>query len=78
MTKRKVYNNHFKDYMQVRYTGHLHVYSSKSATWLYNEERNVVVLFVDDSDGMSNDTIIYWPSSEHYGLHRERIMRLAA
>ena len=75
---RKTYSNHFKSYMQVRYSGHLHLYSTDSATWLYNEERNVVVLFVDNSDNMTNQTVVYDPSTKHYGLHRERVIRLAA
>jgi len=75
---RKLYNNHFKSYMQVNNTGDLFVYSTNSATWLYNRQRDVVVLFVDDSSGMTNDTIVYDKACRHFNLHKERIMRLAA
>jgi len=75
---RKQYNNHFKSYVQTNNTADLHIYSTKSATWLYNRQRDVVVLFVDDSDGMTNDTIVYDKSAKNFEKHKSRILRLAA
>jgi hypothetical protein len=74
MSKRFIYNNHFKFFMNYGTDSrNVYVYHTDSAIWLYNKTRDVVVLF---SDRLTNDTIVYDKYSKNYAKHKERIIRL--
>ena len=51
-------------------------YETKSAIWTFEPMKKRVILFVKNPSEMTNDVLDYTPSSKHYELHRDRIIRL--
>jgi hypothetical protein len=51
-------------------------YETKSAIWVYDNNRDTVMLIVKSPDNMTNRFIEYHKDNKHYKTHKDRIIKL--